>query len=76
MESATFHTERKSFQTHEVTMNTTQLPSNPNTTQKTRQTSSRPVPELLLEIAYRLHASKVVVRPRTSSSLNAPSSNN
>jgi len=68
MESATFHTEWKSFQTHEVTMNATPLPSRPNTARKTRQTATRPVPELLLEIAYRLHASKVVVRPRASQS--------
>ncbi|HEV3438801.1 MAG TPA: hypothetical protein VG122_15655, partial [Gemmata sp.] len=66
-----FPTERKSFQIHEVTMNATPLPSRPNAARKTRQTSTRPVPEILLEIAYRLHASKVVARPRASQSLSS-----
>ena len=52
-------------------MNATQLPARPNTVRKAHQTPTRPVPELLLEIAYRLHTSKVVVRSRTSRSLNS-----
>jgi hypothetical protein len=35
----------------------------PRRTRKSRQTSARPVPELLLELAYRLHATRVVARP-------------
>lgn len=30
------------------------------TTRSARRTSTRPVPELLLELAYRLHATRVV----------------
>jgi hypothetical protein len=35
----------------------------PRRTRKSRQASARPVPELLLELAYRLHATRVVARP-------------
>lgn len=35
----------------------------PRRTSKSRPATSRPVPELLLELAYRLHATKVVARP-------------
>jgi hypothetical protein len=42
-------------------MNGTQVA--PRKTRKTRRTTTRPVPELLLELAYRLHATKVVARP-------------
>jgi hypothetical protein len=42
-------------------MNATQLaPRKPG---KARRTTTRPVPELLLELAYRLHATRVVARP-------------
>jgi hypothetical protein len=44
-------------------MNATQTA--PRRTPKTVQTPSRPVTELLLELAYRLHATKVVARPAT-----------
>jgi hypothetical protein len=47
-------------------MNATQLPSHRKVTRKTHQTSTRPVTEILLELAYRLHASKVVKRLQTS----------
>ena len=75
MESANISPERKQFQVHEVTMNAAQLPSRrkTNTDRKTRQ-APRPVPELLLEIAYRLHASKVVERHRVPRSLSGASS--
>jgi len=45
-------------------MTATQLAPRRNKTRKTRQTSTRPVPELLLEIAYLLHARKVVPPPQ------------
>jgi hypothetical protein len=35
----------------------------PRKPSKPRPTATRPVPELLLELAYRLHATKVVARP-------------
>lgn len=46
-------------------MNATQLPLRRNTARKSRQRPTRPVRELLLEIAYHLHTSKVVASPRT-----------
>ena len=35
----------------------------PRRTRKSRRTPTRPVPELLLELAYRLHATRVLARP-------------
>lgn len=50
----------------EGSMNAMQTPLQKKTTPKAPKTLSRPVQELLLEIAYRLHANKVIARPRTS----------
>jgi len=50
----------------EVMMNATKLSPRRTTTSR----STRPVPEMLLELAYRLHATKVVARP---SELRTPS---
>ena len=36
---------------------------------KPRRIPTRPVPEILLEIAYRLHATRVVARPSGSGPL-------
>jgi hypothetical protein len=55
--------------TQEVTMPATLSPSR-KTAFKTR--STRPVPELLLELAYRLHAHRVVARPDHSPSVATP----
>jgi hypothetical protein len=35
----------------------------PRKPSKPRRTPSRPIPELLLELAYRLHATRAVARP-------------
>jgi hypothetical protein len=35
----------------------------PTAQKKPRVTTTRPVPEILLELAYRLHATRVVRRP-------------
>jgi hypothetical protein len=42
-------------------MNATQLPS--RRARKTCPAPTRPVPEVLMEIAYRLHTTRVVARP-------------
>lgn len=53
------------FQKQEVRMKTTQQSSRRKTAQKTLQTPTRTVPELLLEIAYQLHARKVISQTQT-----------
>ena len=45
----------------------------PRRTRKGRQVPSRPVPELLLELAYRLHTTRAVPRPSVAGSSNGPS---
>jgi hypothetical protein len=45
-------------------MNATQSASRRTSARKPRTAASRPVTELLLEITYHLHATKVVSRPR------------
>ena len=60
MWSASHPSERKQPDVQEVTMNATPRAPRRNTTRKTRQTPLRPVPEILLELAYHLHTSKVV----------------
>jgi len=50
----------------EIMMNTTQLLPRPKTTRKPRPVATRPVSQVLLEIAYCLHATKVVARPSRS----------
>ena len=44
-------------------MNATLLPAPRKVARRTRPTATRPVPQLLLEIAYQLHATRVVARP-------------
>jgi hypothetical protein len=39
------------------------MPATQTVTRPTRKVPSRPVTELLLEIAYRLHATRAVARP-------------
>jgi hypothetical protein len=41
-------------------MNATQLPARRKTANKTDKTPTRPVAQMLLELAYHLHATKVV----------------
>jgi len=55
-------------------MTATQLAPRRNKARNSRHNSTRPVPELLLEIAYLLHARKVVSRPRIGGriALNKP----
>ncbi len=50
-------------------MNATQHPPRRKTVKKTHPATPRPVPELLLELAYQLHVTKVVNRPATSGHL-------
>lgn len=44
-------------------MPATQVLPRRTTARKSRPATGRPVPELLLELAYRLHATRVVARP-------------
>ena len=57
-------------------MNATQLSPRRNPARQPRPTATRPVPQLLLEIAYQLHATRGVARPsdRRDSPQNHPAS--
>jgi hypothetical protein len=45
-------------------MPATQVLSRRTTARKSRPAMGRPVPEVLLELAYRLHTTRVVTRPQ------------